>query len=107
MLPPAGAPRSPDTLALSLKPSPSVPEAGSWVVAIAGWAWAISTGSSAFFFEGSGDLRDLHSFPTRRSSDLCVGLAPWGVEYSPSPSTLTGPSEASTPPSEASQLLLE
>src|SRR5437879_4273333 len=30
-----------------LKLSPTVPEAGSWVVAIAGWAWAISTGSSA------------------------------------------------------------
>src|SRR5690606_41596580 len=26
----------------------------------------------AFAFPGSGDLRDLHSFPTRRSSDLPV-----------------------------------
>src|SRR6266581_1682636 len=25
--------------------------------------------SSVYFFEGSGDHRDLHSFPTRRSSD--------------------------------------
>src|SRR5690349_23549773 len=25
---------------------------------------------SAFFFDGAGDHRDLHSFPTRRSSDL-------------------------------------
>src|SRR5437867_7211613 len=26
----------------------------------------------SFFFYGSGDLPDLHSFPTRRSSDLAV-----------------------------------
>src|SRR5204863_8885903 len=26
---------------------------------------------SLFLFSCSGDLRDLHSFPTRRSSDLC------------------------------------
>src|SRR5690348_17935183 len=34
-----------------------------------------------FFFEGYGDHRDLHSFPTRRSSDLfgvsLGGLIPW------------------------------
>src|SRR5436305_3250598 len=29
--------------------------------------------SSLFFFEGSGDHRYLHSFPTRRSSDLLAG----------------------------------
>src|SRR5690606_41594936 len=28
-----------------------------------------------YFFHGSGDHRDLHSFPTRRSSDLEAGLA--------------------------------
>src|SRR5947208_7265766 len=33
--------------------------------------------SSFFFFYSSGDLRDLHSFPTRRSSDLRpVGRGP-------------------------------
>src|SRR5206468_12812946 len=29
-----------------------------------------STSSASFFFKSSGDHRDLHSFPTRRSSDL-------------------------------------
>src|SRR5262245_62262839 len=29
--------------------------------------------SSSSFFEGSGDHGDLHSFPTRRSSDLSAG----------------------------------
>src|SRR3712207_8456716 len=34
-----------------------------------------------FFFEGYGDHRDLHSFPTRRSSDLLMrGVLPGG-EY--------------------------
>src|SRR5687767_15258691 len=28
--------------------------------------------SPCFFFEGYADHRDLHSFPTRRSSDLCA-----------------------------------
>src|SRR5579862_5740768 len=28
------------------------------------------SGDLSFFFEGYGDHRDLHSFPTRRSSDL-------------------------------------
>src|SRR5205807_9848829 len=31
-----------------------------------GIAWI----TASFFFQGSGDHRDLHSFPTRRSSDL-------------------------------------
>src|SRR6266446_10189000 len=30
----------------------------------------------AFFFYGSGDHRDLHSFPTRRSSDLSLPRQP-------------------------------
>src|SRR5690348_17991639 len=30
---------------------------------------------SAFFFQRSGVLRDLHSFPTRRSSDLSLDAA--------------------------------
>src|SRR5438034_10652330 len=34
----------------------------------------------AFFFYSSGDHRDLHSFPTRRSSDL--GCAPSGSDAS-------------------------
>src|SRR4029434_2313678 len=29
-----------------------------------------------FFFEGYGDHRDLHSFPTRRSSDLKLPIGP-------------------------------
>src|SRR5438874_6627571 len=42
---------------------------------------ASETGSSCsfFFFECSGDHRDLHSFPTRRSSDLL----PSGAETAP------------------------
>src|SRR5690554_7772666 len=38
-----------------------------------------------FFFYCSGDHRDLHSFPTRRSSDLALGVdnwAPWDCEPS-------------------------
>src|SRR2546427_661175 len=107
MLPPACAPKSPESLAWSLKLSPTVPEAGSWVVAIAGWAWAISTGSSAqplvasFFFNDPATT-EIYSLSLHDALPIS-----WGVEYSPSPSTLTGPSEASTPPSEASQLLLE
>src|SRR5206468_13107400 len=31
--------------------------------------------SYAFFFQGSGDHPDLHSFPTRRSSDLKTRIA--------------------------------
>src|SRR5690348_18177525 len=31
--------------------------------------------ASAFFFRAAGDHRDLHSFPTRRSSDLLDGNA--------------------------------
>src|SRR5262249_23649872 len=36
----------------------------------------------AFFFEGDGDPRDLHSFPTRRSSDLAreaLTLRPFAI----------------------------
>src|SRR5437773_5965378 len=32
-----------------------------------------------FFFQGYGRHRDLHSFPTRRSSDLDAGWRPGGV----------------------------
>src|SRR5690348_18113714 len=35
---------------------------------------------SLFFFPGRGDLRDLHSFPTRRSSDLSLRS---GTPYMP------------------------
>src|SRR5437764_11761152 len=35
-----------------------------------------------FFFHSSGDHRDLHSFPTRRSSDLWS--APWSHRSAPS-----------------------
>src|SRR5206468_12213110 len=31
----------------------------------------------SFFFQCSGDTRDLHSFPTRRSSDLWCGPSNW------------------------------
>src|SRR5439155_26381371 len=31
-----------------------------------------------FFFQSSGDHRDLHSFPTRRSSDLFLEMVPEG-----------------------------
>src|SRR5438128_768243 len=41
------APKRPLSLASSLKVSPTVPAAGSWVVVIAGEAWPITTGSSA------------------------------------------------------------
>src|SRR3712207_8440089 len=34
---------------------------------------------SIFFFYGYGDHRDLHSFPTRRSSDLAVVHRPAGA----------------------------
>src|SRR5438270_10267089 len=47
-----------------------------------------------FFFSRSGDLRDLHSFPTRRSSDLPPGPAPptgGRAATSCSPSTTRGP----------------
>src|SRR5438270_2350957 len=36
--------------------------------------------SCAFFFSSSGDHRDLHSFPTRRSSDLVERPRPLGAE---------------------------
>src|SRR5204862_6732214 len=36
-------------------------------------------GSSSFFFECYGDHRDLHSFPTRRSSDLPCEAGSEGV----------------------------
>src|SRR5690242_21606677 len=41
-----------------------------------------STLASSFFFSCSGDHRDLHSFPTRRSSDLTLALA-WAPDLRP------------------------
>src|SRR5690349_6960333 len=38
---------------------------------------------SSFFFESSGDHRDLHSFPTRRSSDLIAGRLDRALELGP------------------------
>src|SRR5690606_42064450 len=38
--------------------------------------------TSHFFFSGTGDHRDLHSFPTRRSSDLLPTLG-WVQNSSP------------------------
>src|SRR5204862_7995099 len=35
------------------------------------------TASRLFFFQGSGDHQNLHSFPTRRSSDLAASVAGW------------------------------
>src|SRR2546430_233961 len=46
-VPPACAPNRPLSLAVSLKLSPTVPEAGSWTVSIDGLAGPILTGSSA------------------------------------------------------------
>src|SRR5437667_7380772 len=46
-VPPACAPNRPLSLAVSLKVSPTVPEAGSWTVSIDGVAGPILTGSSA------------------------------------------------------------
>src|SRR2546429_1423165 len=46
-VPPACAPNSPESLAVSLKVAPTVPEAGSWTVSIEGLAGPILTGSSA------------------------------------------------------------
>src|SRR5438445_5911902 len=41
---------------------------------------------SFFFFYGSGDHRDLHSFPTRRSSDLAaISRSPWRSSRSSCP----------------------
>src|SRR5438132_1577856 len=47
MLPPGVAPNRPETVALSLKTPPTRPEAGAWVVSIAGPAGVTSTGSAA------------------------------------------------------------
>src|SRR5438105_3106967 len=47
-----------------------------------------STISSGLFFSACGDLRDLHSFPTRRSSDLVVRI-------NQSPTSAAGPNLAS------------
>src|SRR5688500_19101147 len=43
----------------------------------------MSSISYLFSFYCYGDLRDLHSFPTRRSSDLIVvpGCAPWQTRF--------------------------
>src|SRR6266581_4346231 len=35
--------------------------------------------SNVFFFYPCGDRRDLHSFPTRRSSDLLSGILNWAI----------------------------
>src|SRR5437879_13849554 len=39
----------------------------------------LSISSSSFFFSLYGDHRDLHSFPTRRSSDLAAGRRRGGL----------------------------
>src|SRR2546428_9029577 len=101
MLPPACAPKSPESLALSLKLSPTVPEAGSWVVAIAGWAWAISTGSSAQPLVASLLLASPEDRETQRQNPACEQLAHAGFCLSPSTSPITGPSEPGRPPSQA------
>src|SRR5437773_7711117 len=52
----------------------------------------VSTIPSFFFFAWAGDARDLHSFPTRRSSDLaqaipCRDISPRRVRASSLPQT--------------------
>src|SRR5438477_3231682 len=41
-----------------------------------------------FFFQCHGDHRDLHSFPTRRSSDLVASASVWATSASASASKL-------------------
>src|SRR5207249_11773441 len=48
-----------------------------------------------FFFHCYGDHRDLHSFPTRRSSDLNLG---WAAAWPSVTSTTTAASTPSSPP---------
>src|SRR5205807_2397368 len=77
--------------------APTRPEAGAWVVVIAGPAGVTLTGSASHL-EASALFLWLHSFPTRRSSDLTeLIVVPLGVSKVPLPVTLASSSASGVP----------